>query len=43
MDPGSVSLILLTIFDAVIVFLTVVEYRKRKHLTAATETPRSAT
>jgi uncharacterized membrane protein len=31
----SVSLVLLTVFDAVIVYLTVVEYRKRRHRTDA--------
>ena len=31
----SISLILLTIFDAIIVYLTVVEYRKRKSPTGA--------
>ena len=28
----SIGLVLLTVFDAVIVYLTVVEYRKRRHL-----------
>ena len=27
----SIGLVLLTVFDAVIVYLTVVEYRKRRH------------
>jgi uncharacterized membrane protein len=32
---ASISLILLTIFDAVIVYLTTVEYRKRRHGSAS--------
>ncbi len=28
---GSISLVLLTVFDAVVVWLTVLEYRKRRH------------
>ena len=31
----SISLVLLTVFDAVVVYLTVVEYRKRKSQRAA--------
>ena len=31
----SISMVLLTVFDAVIVYLTVVEYRKRRHHIAA--------
>jgi uncharacterized membrane protein len=31
----SIGLVLLTLFDAVIVYLTVVEYRKRRHQAAS--------
>ena len=31
----AISLVLLTVFDGVIVYLTVVEYRKRRHRTDA--------
>jgi uncharacterized membrane protein len=31
----SIGLVLLTVFDAVIVYLTAVEYRKRRHQTVA--------